>query len=78
MARLQHLHKRKFAHIQYYFCHEYYDHVLFQTFPGASRTGIHNEGLLQRVDAHSHVCRNWGKALMIISIYAYILKEIFL
>jgi len=56
-------------------CLEYYDHVLFQTFPGASRTGIHNEGLLQRVDAHSHVCRNWGKALTSWWKSAYILKK---
>ena len=59
-------------------CLEYYDHVLFQTFPGASRTGIHNEGLLQRVDAHSHVCRNWGKALTSWWKSAYILKQSFL
>ena len=49
--------------------------MLFQTFPGASRTGIHNEGLLQRVDAHSHVCRNWGKALTSWWKSAYILKK---
>ena len=55
--------------------------MLFQTFPGASRTGIHNEGLLQRVDAHSHVRRDWGKNLMmdvvIVNIISFMLIIIF-